>query len=136
MEDPKLAIFERLKHSVQLLASPAEVQLRLLPCFVCKADELALEFDQWREVTLHNYQRDLSTEQLSSLAALDEKLDYLTTKGREHWTDEAVSGSHDWQDVRGLASRVLEVFQWPLETPPSHSNEYTPGDQPQKHSVN
>jgi hypothetical protein len=136
MEDSKQAIFERLKHSVQLLASLAEVQLRLLPYFVCKADELALEFDQWREVTVHNYQRDLTTEQLSSLAALDEKLDYLTTKGREHWTDKAVNESPEWQEVRRLASRVLEVFHWPLEAPPSHSNEYKPADQTHKHSVN
>jgi hypothetical protein len=39
----KERIFERLKHSLQLLAMPPEIQLRLLPSFVCKADELALE---------------------------------------------------------------------------------------------
>jgi hypothetical protein len=36
----------RLMLSVQALAQPAEVQLSLLPDFVCKADELALDFDQ------------------------------------------------------------------------------------------
>ncbi len=35
----------RLKHSLQALAMPAEVQLTLFPDFVCKADELALDFD-------------------------------------------------------------------------------------------
>jgi hypothetical protein len=48
----RAGIFERLKHSIQLLASPAEFQLKMLPDFVCKADELALDFDLWREAVL------------------------------------------------------------------------------------
>jgi hypothetical protein len=133
-EDPKAAILERLKHSVQLLASLPEVQLERLPPHVCKADELALEFDQWREVALHNCQSDLTTDQLSSLTALDERLDWLTANGRQHWTDEAVRTSPWWKDVRWLATRVLEAFGWPAETPPSHASEYKSVDQIRRHS--
>ena len=34
-----------LKHSLQALAMPAEIQLGLFPDWVCKADELALDFN-------------------------------------------------------------------------------------------
>jgi len=132
MEVPKDAIFQRLKHSVQLLASSPEIQLQLLPSFVCKADELARDFDLWQEVTLHNYRGDLNRSQLSALAALDEKLGWLTHDGVKHWTDEAVRTSREWQEVRCLANRVLDAFGWPAETPPSYAHEYVGGKQPRR----
>jgi hypothetical protein len=123
-DDTKNAIFERLKHSVQLLASSAEVQLQYLPAGVCKADELALEFDQWREVALHNYDGDLTPGQRSSLNALNERLDWLTKNGPEHWTEAAVRTSPLWNDIRQLAVQVLNIFGWSAGTPPSHASEY------------
>src|ERR1700727_1049497 len=110
VEPPKDAIFERLKHSVQLLASPAAIQLQLLPPFVCKADELALEFDHWQEVVLHNYGKQLSADQACAVKILKEKLHSLTLAGAEHWTDESVRNSPEWQNVRSLAADVLKVF--------------------------
>ncbi len=124
MTATKEPIFERLKHSVQLLASPAEVQLRSLPDFVCKGDELALDFDQWHTTVLSNYRSMLTANQLSSLAALNEKLDWLSNKEREYWSDRAVCHSDEWEEIRGLARKVLESFQWPEEIPPSHANEF------------
>jgi hypothetical protein len=62
-ESTKDAIFERLKHSVRLLP------LRLLYSYDCfllscaKADELALVFDHWQGAVLHNYGKQLSTDQ-------------------------------------------------------------------------
>jgi hypothetical protein len=133
---PKKEIFERLKHSVQLLASSPEVQLQLLPAYVCKADELVLGFDHWREVALHNYRGELSADELAALTALDEKLNWLTANGREHWSDEAVRTSPEWQNIRYLATRVLEIFGWPLETPPSYAHEYKSSDQIRRHTEN
>lgn len=130
MDELKMPILERLKHSVQLLASAPEVQLQLLPPFVCKADELALEFDHWWEVTRNRYGADLGPDQQSSLRALDEKLAWLTKRGKEEWTDHAVRESHEWQEIRSLAARVLNTFGWPMETPPSHADEYVPGIPP------
>ncbi len=66
----RLGIFERLRHSIQLLACPAEVQLNLLPSFVRKADELALDFDQWRSVAVSNFRSELTASQLSGLDAI------------------------------------------------------------------
>ena len=89
----RLAIFERLKYSIQLLACPAEIQLNMLPRFVCKADELALDFDLWCEVVLHNFQSDLSADQISSLENVGRNLSELTHMGAEHWTEQAVRDS-------------------------------------------
>jgi hypothetical protein len=135
-DDPKGAIFVRLKHSVQLLASSPAVQLQLLPEYVCRADELALEFDHWREVAVHNYRDNFSKDQLSALTRLDEKLDRLTIEGREHWTDDAVRLSPEWQSIRCLALRVLEVFGWPVEAPPSYAHEYKSADKVRRHIIN
>ena len=121
------AIFERLKHSIQLLAWQPGTQLKLLPDFVCKADELALEFDHWREVVLDNFGPELSTEQMSCIENIDLGLSELTQKGPEHWTENAVRKSEEWGQIRALAAAALESFGWAREMPASHADEYVGG---------
>ena len=120
-------IFERLKHSIQLLALPPEVQPALLPDFVCKADELALDFDHWHDVAISNFRSEMTSGQLSSLQALDQSLSALTGLGSQYWTDEQVRTSEKWRSIRGLAAAALCSFDWPRETPPSHADEYVRG---------
>lgn len=127
MQDLKKNIFERLKHSLQLLAASAETQLRLLPAFVCKADELALEFDHWREVVFQKYTEDLTASQRSTLEAVDFKLAWMSDNPDEHWTEEHVKESEHWREVRVLAAKSLDAFGWPRKTPPSYAHEYVPG---------
>jgi len=135
-KEQKAAIIERLKESVQLLALPPEVQLQHLPSHVCKADELALDFDQWREVALGNYANDFTAQQLSWLNALDDRLNSLTDAGKQYWTDDAVRTSPHWNEVRYLAGQVLDSFGWPKERPPSHASEYKSVDESGGHSIN
>jgi hypothetical protein len=71
-------IFERLKHSIQLLACPAEVQLRMMPDFVCKADELTLDFEHWKDVVLADFPSELTPAQESILAAISTNLSEMT----------------------------------------------------------
>jgi hypothetical protein len=120
----RLGIFERLRHSIQLLACPAEVQLSQLPSFACKADELALDFDQWCLVVVCNFRSELTASQLSCLDAIRERLSELTHMGSEHWSDDAVRQSTEWQGLRTLATAALASFSWQLETPPSYADEY------------
>jgi len=120
-------VFERLKHSIQLLASPAEVQLVLLPDFACKADELALDFDQWRDVAVSNFRPEMMPEELSSLEALDHSLSQLTDRGPQYWTDDKLRTSEQWRNVRNLASAALCSFKWHRETPPSYADEFVRG---------
>ena len=124
--DPS-AIFERLKHSVQLLACSAEIQLKLLPDFVCKADELALEFDHWKDVVFDNFGGDLTADQKSRIESIDRGLSDLTRMGTEHWTEHAVRESGEWQRLRALAVEALDTFGWPRQAPPSHADEYIDG---------
>src|SRR5215831_7784735 len=123
----RVGIFERLKHSIQLLACPPEVQLRMFPHFVCKADELALDFDQWREIVLNTFRSELSIDQMSCMESIDGALSALTHMGPEHWTESAVRESHEWRRVRTLAVAALESFGWAREIPPSHTDEYLAG---------
>jgi hypothetical protein len=116
-------IFERLEHSVQLLASPPDIQLQRLPRFVCKADELVLDFDPWQDVIFRNYGKELSVDQISSIRKLDEKLHWLTKNGVQHWTDDAVRTSPEWRNVQSLAASVLKAFGWSPESPPSYAHE-------------
>ena len=118
---------ERLKYSVQFLACPAEIQLKMLPDFVCKADELALEFDQWRHVVLDSLSSELTAAQRSSLDAIDASLSEMTEPGSCLWTEDAVRKSSHWANLRAQAATALESFGWPSETPPSHADEFISG---------
>ena len=122
----RLGIFERLKHSIQLLACPPQVQLKMLPQ-VCKTDELVLDFDQWREIVLNTFRSELSSEQMSCMESIDHALSELTHMGPEHWTENAVRESEEWRRVRTLAVAALESFGWAREIPPRHSGEYVAG---------
>jgi len=51
-------IFERLKHSLQLLACRAEIQPNNFPNFVAVADELALDFENFRDTLTGNFEPD------------------------------------------------------------------------------
>jgi hypothetical protein len=117
----RLGIFERLKHSIQLLALPPKIQLKLLPDFVCKPDELALEFDHWREVVLQNFSSSLSSEQISCIESIRRSILDLRP---EHWTEYAVRKSEEWKSLRTLSAAALESFGWAREVPPSHGDAY------------
>jgi hypothetical protein len=100
----RAAIFERLKHSIQLLACPANIQLKMIPDFVCKPDELPLDFDYWNAVVLGNFRSELTTDQISSSESIDRALSELTDIGPEHWTEDAVRKSEEWHRLRTLAA--------------------------------
>jgi hypothetical protein len=123
----RTAILERLKHSVQLLACPADVQLRMMPDFVCKADELALDFDHWNDVVLSNLSSELRPAQKASLAAISNSVSEMTQAGPTLWTEDSVRQSDQWAEVRVLAAKALESFNWPSEIPPSHADEFVNG---------
>jgi len=123
----RAGILDRLKHSIQLLGCPAEVQLKSLPDFVCKADELALDFDHWKSVALENFRLDLTEYQVQCLRALDYSLTELSDRSSELWTETAVRDSAEWQRLRALAGIVLESFGWQLETPPNRADEFIGG---------
>lgn len=123
----RAGIFARLKQSIQLLACPPETQLAKLPNFLCKADELALDFDHWHTVALANFRSELTPSQLSCVEAIARSISDMTRTGPAVWTDDAVRDSNEWNALRALAIAALKSFGWPLEMPPSHADEFVGG---------
>lgn len=71
-------IFERLKRSLQLLACRAVIQLNNFPNFVAFADEMALDFENFRDALTGNFRTELTAEQASCLDSLDRSLSELS----------------------------------------------------------
>jgi hypothetical protein len=107
---------KRLKYQLQGLALPAEVQLQLLPDFVCKADELAIDYDHWCSVALDNDDGQLTEHQKFLLTQLGEFFSRMSKK-KMLWTDEAVKTRSEWVSVRMMAEELLKSFGWPVENP-------------------
>jgi|SRR5271165_3775748 len=99
----------RLKHSLQVLASEAGIELGELPDFCLKSDELFLSFNNWRMAFVDNFQSEISTLQLSCLDAILQKFGRMA---HESWTDGAVSNSSEWKEIRHLSTATLEAFGW------------------------
>ena len=115
----------KLKYSLQALAQPASIQLKLFPDFVQVADELALDFEHRHSVVAQN-SFDLTSSQKESLAHLDALLSNMS-KGiftEELWTDNALRDRHEWEEVRSLAKETLKEFNWALDEPPVDRNQY------------
>ena len=111
------SVIEQLKWSLQALALPAPTQHALFPSFVCVADELALDFDDSLKATAPH--TSFTPEQRASLKALDDLIAQMS--GQQHaefWTDSALASHPTWQQIRDLAQRTLDTFQWDLQPPP------------------
>jgi hypothetical protein len=118
----------RLQHAVQALALPADIQLSLFPDFVCKVDELALDFDNWW-LCIKGRPTTYTTEQLNALNALDDELTRMSGKLHSFlWTEDALRQDKRWEEVRNLAKRVSSTFGWANEIPPSYAHEYIKGN--------
>lgn len=106
--------WERLMHALQALAQPAEVQLTLYPDFVAKADELALDFNNFHEACLP----EMTDEQAAASSHMDRRLTELSGPAGP-WSEDDLRHSKEWVDIRGLAKQALAVFGWPDEEPPA-----------------
>jgi hypothetical protein len=123
-------IWQRLKQSLQALAMPAEIQPSLFPDFVCKADELALDFDHWRSCVVTNDAGVLTEPQSRALTALDTQLELMGGEANSIlWTEEALYIRPGWMLVRSLAVDALAAFGWDVVAPAPTENVYVPGGQ-------
>jgi hypothetical protein len=107
-------ILNGLRQQVQLLAAPADVALAFYPDGTVKADELALDFDNFGRAALESSELDLTEAQRTSLIVIDQLLDAMTASRQDTlWTDEALRTHPKWQGVREAAGRALAEFGWP-----------------------
>lgn len=116
---------------IQALACGPADQLSLFPDFVCKADELALDFDHWFGVAQSWFGDEITDEQLAALKAIDSHLDAMSNGGAEFtedlWYEGALSTRKEWEDVRSLAKSALACFGWPVQKPPYGRSLYANG---------
>jgi hypothetical protein len=118
-ETLKAGVLANLRYTLQLLAAAAPDQLAhfLPPDFAFKADEMALDFENWA-TSVHTYWT-LTEEQTARLTELDACLDNLSgEQNAAFWTDAALISDPRWEQVRALAKAALTSFQWPREVPP------------------
>lgn len=111
-------VLKRMKYQLQALAMPADIQLGLLPDFLCKADELALDYGHWCLCLLSNDYGKLTQPQRSALTRLDNYFEKISGQVNAHlWTDEAIRTRSEWTEIREMAAELLVIFGWPVEIP-------------------
>jgi hypothetical protein len=117
---------DQLQSAVLALAQPAEVQLSLFPDFVCKADELALNFEDGL-YELVGHEHEITDEQRMAIDELDRLLQSMSGKQNAAlWTDEAVRSHSMWEEIRKTAKMVTTAFDWKLRRPPPSGAVYVP----------
>lgn len=117
-------LLTRLKYALQALAMPAEIQLGLYPPIVCKADELALDFDNWYRATRFSSLVELTRSQIEALDAINEKLNLMSDSEKALWTDDGLRSEASWSEVRLLSQSALSSFNWETEPPPKTSDRF------------
>lgn len=116
----------QLQRAVIALAQPAAIQLSLFPNFVCKADELALDFESALD-ELTGHEDEITAEQRTAIEALDQLL--ISMSGEKYayfWTDEAVLADATWEAIRALAKSTSLIFGWDLNIIPPSDAVYIP----------
>lgn len=116
----------QLQRAIIALAQPADVQLSLFPDFVCKANELALNFeDGLYEMVGHEAQ--FSAQQRAAIDVLDK---LLSSKSSEQhasfWNDTALRKHPIWDEIRTAANAAAAAFGWDLQSLPPSNAVYVP----------
>jgi hypothetical protein len=112
-------IEQQFQWAVQALTQPANVQPTLFPSFVVVADELALDFDNWRRAFEAHFAESWSSQQRKAVHALDQLLDRMSRGRPRLWHGKECLKEHRWSEVRQLAGDVLKAFGWSSDIPPT-----------------
>ena len=106
---------QSLRTALQSLAMPGDQALRTQPDHVAKADELALDFENFHRAFVGSFGSEMLPAQVAALRKIDVLLDEMSG---EHlaslWTDEAVKSDERWSAVRNAARDALKEMQWPV----------------------
>ncbi|HEY0312212.1 MAG TPA: hypothetical protein VGC56_06920 [Allosphingosinicella sp.] len=117
---------DQLKRAVLALAQPPEVQLGLFPDFVCKAEELALDFEDGL-YELVGHEDEITAQQRAAVDALDALLAIMSGQGNaSFWTEEGVRSDPKWEEIRTAAKATAAAFGWELRPPGPSGAIYVP----------
>lgn len=130
-DDTRRGVRDQFRWSLQALACDPDDQLTLFPDFVCRADELVLDYGHWSEVARSRFAGEFSADQLATLKAIDDRIDAMSYGGAEFeeelWYEEALGTRPKWEELRSLAKAALACFGWPAEKPPWGRSFYASG---------
>ena len=100
-----------LREQLELLAAPGHQALARLPDGCVKADELALDFNNFYQAYVGNFGAELSPDARAALDAIEASFTRMSGPAHaELWTDEAVATHPAWSDVRRRAALALELI--------------------------
>jgi len=115
---------DKLQRAVIAMAQPAAIQLSLFPDFVCKANELALDFEEGL-YEMVGHEAEFSDHQRATIDTLDK---LLSSMGGEHhasfWTEAALHEHPIWDAIRDAAKAVAGTFGWNLQSVPQSNAIY------------
>ena len=95
-------------------APPSAEESMRRPATAGFAENLIFEFDEAYTYFVEGFETLPSEEQMLALQAVDTHVSSMVgLKDAELWTEGARREAAEWQDVRALAERVLEAFDWP-----------------------
>ncbi len=105
-------VIKQLKWSIQVLALEANEQVSCFPEFVVVTDELLLDFDNWYEVALCNFQEFFNQDQQTALKELYLHLDSYTVQEQFTSNIEELKQSNFWIILRARSKSVLSIMGW------------------------
>jgi hypothetical protein len=105
---------DSLRKSLAALALPGLNALDLQPRGSARADELALDFDNFYKAYRANFAGELSDAQLEALAEVDRLLSNMSRADSNLWEDQAVINHPLWAEVRNAAYAAMESFGWAI----------------------
>src|SRR5262245_34979389 len=112
MDDIKRGIEQQFRWAVQALVQASDVQPTLFPPFVVVADELALDFDNYRRAYEDHFGEFWSSAERQAIEALDHQLNRMSGDKPHLWSDDGCLNHPQWAEVRRLAHQVLSEFGW------------------------
>ena len=116
-----------LQRAIYALASSPEIQVGLFPDFVCKGDELVLDFE-----AAYTEENSLSSASASQKIAFDELDKYIESHSgvqfQALYMDESELFSNlFWRRVRFLANHCIASMGWEYQVPPKSAAIYVRG---------
>jgi hypothetical protein len=106
-------VLGELRKSLQALSRDGRAALESAPLGSCKADELALDYENFVSVALGSFADEFTPEQVSALRHVDDLLSAMSgTDHEDLWTDEAVCSHPRWHEIRSEARRAMTGLGW------------------------
>ena len=104
-------ITRELRSALRALAAPGPEALASVPDRTVKADELALDYDNFVQAFLGNCSNEISSAQREGLLAVDAMLETMSGPDKaELWTEDAVVNHAAWRAVRAVARHALATL--------------------------